>query len=99
MSSLMSRRAWVGVSLAAAAGAVCLVPLALLWHWVACESESDLDCAPEADLMVAAAIAGVVPVTLMVVASVRARGRPARWLALALAVYVAFAVFAEQSVG
>src|ERR671938_2092081 len=84
-----SPRLWMVVlGLATLAGALAAVWVAFVWRWVGCNNEADSTCSAVGGYQLYAALAGLVPVLVMLVEAFRRRGRPLVWFGVAAAVYV-----------
>jgi hypothetical protein len=96
----MKRRSpWIFLlALASLAGALFAVWVAYVWRWVDCNNESWDTCSPAGAYQLYAAIAGLVPVAVMLIESFRRRGHPLVWLGVAAAVYVVWGVLANEMI-
>jgi hypothetical protein len=96
----MRRRSpWIFLlALASVAGALFAVYVALVWRWVDCNNESWSTCSRAGAYQLYAAFAGLVPAVVMLIESLRRRGRPLVWFGVAAAVYVVWAALADEMI-
>jgi hypothetical protein len=88
----------VVLGLASLAGALAAVFVAFVWRWVDCNNEADSTCSAAGGYQLYAAVAGVVPVLVMLVEAFRRRGRPLVWFGVAAAVYAVWAGLADRMI-
>ena len=96
----MKRRSpWIFVlALASLGAALFAVYVALVWRWVDCHDEADSVCSAAGGYQLYAALVGLAPVLVMLVETLRRRGRPLVWLGVAAAVYAVWAVLADRMI-
>lgn len=93
------RSPWnVLLALASLAAALLVVYVAVVLRWVDCHDEAGSVCSAAGGYQLYAALVGLAPVLVMLVETLRRRGRPLVWLGVAAAVYAVWAVLADRTI-